>query len=69
MFQDNAPKEQDFKWYDWISKPTTVSVDLTPDQQQLILRIHDYGMTALNTPEKVEQLYIIIGKLKSEIHP
>lgn len=58
-----------YHWYDWISEPKTVTITLTADQQQILLRLHDYGIGAIDDDEKLSELYTIVQKLKDEVHP
>lgn len=57
----------DFPQYDFIQQDKTVSVELTADEQRLILAIHDNGIGVCQDPDRLHLLYRIIFNLTSEI--
>ena len=57
-----------FEKYRELATNKPITVDLTADQQAVILKTHDYGLNALTEIE--ERLLLgIMFTLKNEIHP
>lgn len=57
-----------FEKYKELATSEPITVDLTADQQAVILKTHDYGLNALTEIE--ERLLLgIMFTLKNEIHP
>lgn len=44
------------------------TIGLTQEEECVVLKIHDYGLTALSESE-LHLLYRVVGKLKDEIWP
>ncbi len=57
-----------FEKYKELATSEPIMVDLTVDQQAVILKTHDYGLSALTEIE--ERLLLgLMFTLKNEIHP
>lgn len=57
-----------FERYKELATSEPITVDLTADQQAVILKTHDYGLNALTEIE--ERLLLgLMFTLKNEIHP
>ncbi|MGP5543316.1 hypothetical protein ACTXMH_12325 [Psychrobacter celer] len=57
-----------FEKYKELATSGPITVDLTADQQAVILKTHDYGLNALTEIE--ERLLLgLMFTLKNEIHP
>ena len=57
-----------FEKYKELATSESITVDLTADQQAVILKTHDYGLNALTEIE--ERLLLgLMFTLKNEIHP
>lgn len=61
-------KASNFEKYRELATSEPITVDLTADQQAVILKTHDYGLSALTEIE--ERLVLgLMFTLKNEIHP
>lgn len=61
-------KVSSFERYKEFATKDLITVNLSADQQAVILKTHDYGLGALTEIEELLMLGIIFT-LKNEIHP
>lgn len=61
-------KPKDLSYYQNLTAGGDYQVSLNQQQASIILKIHDYGIDALNQDD-VQHLYSAVGQLKDCIHP
>lgn len=49
------------------SQNKTITVELTPEEQAVVLKVHDNGLHALKADIERQHLYAAVAKLKDEI--